>query len=119
MDNRRIETRKKLMAFTPVRDRVRGNLLGYLGNMTLQGALVIGEKPLGINSQVTLDIEFPDELPGTFTRHIIITARVARCVKDKESTRDFNIGFEFVGVEPEHTKILQALLDRYHFQHQI
>jgi hypothetical protein len=117
MDDRRTEMRKKLMAFTPVRDKARGVLLGYLGNLTFQGALVVGERPLEIKSQVTLDIEIPDELPGLPASHMTINARVARCVKDEESVRDFNIGFEFIGITPEHTLIIQSLLDRYHFRH--
>jgi hypothetical protein len=118
MDDRRKEPRKKLMAFTPVYDQERGNLLGYLGDLTSQGAQVIGEKPLEIRTQATLVIQLPDDLPGVSARRMIIAARVARCVPDKESRRDFNLGFEFLGIEPEHTVIIQALLERYHFRYQ-
>jgi hypothetical protein len=115
---RRSEIRKKLTAFTPVRDE-RGTLLGFLSNMTLLGALVIGEKPLEENKQVTMVIEFPEDLPGHVTPHMSIKARVARCVADKESPHSYNIGFEFVGIESEQSKLLQALLDRYQFTDQI
>jgi hypothetical protein len=117
MDDRRTEMRKKLMVFTPVRDRTNGSLLGFLGNLTLQGALVIGEKPLEINHLAHLDIEFPDGLPGIASRHLLVRARVARCVRDEESQRDFKIGFEFIEIQPEQTQIIEALLDRYHFRH--
>ncbi len=42
--DRREESRKIMMAFTPVHDLNQGILLGYLRDLTLQGALVIGEK---------------------------------------------------------------------------
>ena len=116
MDDHRKETRKKLMAFTPVNDPDRGILLGYLGDLTFQGAKVIGEKPLAINSQATLEIEFHDDLPGISARRMTIPARVVRCVQDVESPREFDIGFEFTSPEAEHTKIIKALLERYQFR---
>ena len=115
MDNRRTERRRKLTAFTPVRDGERGGLLGFLVNLTLQGALIRGQKPLERDARVLLNIEFPDILPGLSTRQMTIPARVARCGKDKEGAQDYNIGFEFEGVEPEQTMLLQALMDRYHY----
>lgn len=118
MVERRTETRKKLMAFTTVRERRQGALLGYLGNLTSHGLLVIGEKPLELDAHITLEIEFPDELPETSTRRIVIDARVARCVPDQENPREFNIGFEFINIESEHIQILQSLLERYHFRYQ-
>jgi Tfp pilus assembly protein PilZ len=117
MDNRRKEMRKKVMAFTPVRDSGRGALLGYLANLTLQGAMVVGEKPLEIDSQISLGIDLPGDLPGISSRRMIIPARVARCVADTESSREFGIGFEFVEITPDHAQIVEALLDRYHFRH--
>ncbi len=118
MVDRRTEMRRKLAAFTTVRDKRRGALLGYLGNLNSHGILVIGEKPLEVNTQLTLDIEFPDELPGTPTRRMVIEARVARCVPDQENPREFNIGFEFLIVEEQHAQIIQSLLERYHFRYQ-
>lgn len=117
-DNRRREIRKKVMAFTPVYDEDRGVILGYLGNLTLHGAMIIGEKPLEVDAHATLHIEFVDELPGDIARRLVIPARVARCVADEESYRDFNIGFEFrEELTPEQSKVIQVLLDRYHFRH--
>lgn len=118
MAERRTETRKKLMAFTTVRDKRLGALLGYLGNLTSHGLLVIGEKPLELDTRITLEMEFPDELPGTATRRMVIEARVARCVPDQESPREFNIGLEFLNIEVEHTRIIESLLERYHFRYQ-
>ena len=96
MDDRRKEMREKVMAFTPVRDLDRDILLGYLGDLTLQGAMVVGEKPLEIHLQVTLDIDLPGDLPGISARRMTIPARVARCVPDEEGAREFNIGFKFI-----------------------
>ena len=55
--NRRKESRKTVMAFTPVYELKQGKLLGYLRDITLQGALVIGEKTLEVNTQTVLDFK--------------------------------------------------------------
>ncbi len=115
---RRKELRKKLMAFTPVYDLEKGILLGYIRDLTLQGALVIGEKFLDSGTQTTLAFELPGGLPGITVTRMKITARVARCVQD-ESSKTYQIGFEFTATSPEQTEILQALLQRYHFRHKI
>ena len=117
MDDRRRETRKKFMAFTPVYDQEREVVLGYLGNLTMKGAMIIGEKPLEVNSTATLHIEFLDELPGGIARRLVLPARVARCVHDEESAHDYNIGFEFIEPTPEQEQIIEAMLDRYHFRY--
>ena len=115
-DERRKEARKAVMKFTPVYDVDRGILLGYLRDLTLQGALVIGEKTLEVNTPVTLKFKLPEDLPKIKTKHLIISARVARCVED-ESPRSFKLGFEFMDVNFEHTDIIEAILERYHFRH--
>ena len=118
MTERRKEDRKKMMAFTPVYDLDRGSLLGYLGNLTLQGAMVIGEKILEVDKQVTLAIEFPGDLPEITASRMVIPARVVRCDRG-EYPRSYKIGFEFIDIKPEHTKIIIALLERYHFRHKL
>ena len=118
MSERRTETRKKVMAFTPVHDMKRGTLLGYLGDITLKGAMVIGAKPMEADKKLTLKIEFQDELPGISSKHMTIPARVARCNRD-ESPNSYKIGFEFTDVQPEHKQIIEALLERYHFRHKM
>jgi c-di-GMP-binding flagellar brake protein YcgR len=117
MNDRRQETRKKVMAFTPVYDRERNSVIGYLGNLTLNGMMIIGEKPLDENSIIKLMLDFRNDLPEISATKLIIDARVARCAPDDESTRDFRIGVEFTNVNEAHTKIIQAILNRYHFRH--
>jgi hypothetical protein len=114
---RRKEPRKKLMAFTPVYDHSKGSLLGYIRDLTLQGVLVVGEKKLDVDAQVPLMFELPGGLPGILATRLNMSSRVARCEYD-QSSQTYQIGFEFIEVEPEKTKIIQALLQRYHFRHQ-
>lgn len=119
MENRRKEMRKKVMAFTPVYRLEAGKpetLLGFLGDLTLQGALVIGEKTLEVGLPVTLGVEFPAGLPGLRETRLIIQSRVARCVRE-EGSPDFQLGFKFADPTPEQLEIIQALLERYHYRY--
>jgi PilZ domain len=118
MSEHRKETRKKLMAFTPVYDSNMKVLLGYVGDLTLLGVMVVGERDVKINDEKVLKIEFPNDLPVVTSTQITIPARAAWCRRD-ESLRYFNIGFEFSEVNPEHTKLFQAILERYQFHQDI
>jgi hypothetical protein len=118
MSDRRRESRKKVMAFTPVRDAKSGALLGYLGDLNMLGVQVIGEKPLEPNTYITLRIDLPSDLPGITASRLSISARVARCVVDEDTSHEFHIGFAFLEVKPEQAQIIQAVLDRYFFRYQ-
>lgn len=116
MSERRKETRRKLMAFTPVYDLHPRVLLGYLGDLTLRGALVIGAKMITIHKETLLEIVFPSGLPDIPPTPVTIPARVAWCRPD-EDPQYYNIGVEFSRVSPEHERLFQEILERYHFRY--
>jgi len=116
MDNRRKEPRRKLMAFTPVYDLHPRLLLGYLGDLTLRGALIIGEKLVTINKETTLEIDFPSDLDDIPVIPVHIPVRIAWCHQD-ESPKYFNIGVEFTEVTSDHAELFEQIMARYHFRH--
>ncbi len=115
-DDRRVEKRRKLMAFTRVYDLHPRMLLGYLGDLTLRGALVIGTNLITINKETTLEIDFPADPPGLPASKVIIPARIAWCRED-ESPQYYNIGVQFTEISPEQSLLFQQILARYHFRH--
>jgi len=114
MQERRKVQRKNLMAYTQVFDLYGGHLLGYLGDLHLQGAMVIGDKLMSENTDVTLAIELP-ELPGISASRITIPARVAWCQQDI-SPEFFNVGFEFKVVTSEQSVVIKAIMENYEFR---
>ena len=108
-------SRKKLMTFTPVYEMLHKTLLGYVGDLTLQGVMVIGEKPVEVDKQLTLGIEFHECLPDLAAARVSIPSRAAWCRQD-DSPQYFNIGFEFIDISPETVKIVEAILERYQFR---
>ena len=114
----RKEARKKLIKFTPVYKVHVVNpktLLGFLVDLTLRGAQVSGERTAEVDKKVALSIEFPTDLPDVPSAPFTILARVTRCIPE-ESPHHYNIGFEFVNVTTEQTKILEGILERYTFR---
>src|SRR5512138_862847 len=115
-EDRRRETRRRLTAFTPVYDLHPRTLLGYLGDLTLRGAMVIGTNLTTINKETELEIEFPSELPSVPVLRTIVPARIAWCRPD-EYPQYYNIGVEFLEVNPENMELFEQMLERYHFRH--
>ena len=117
MDERRKDIRRKLMAFTPVYDLSHPRtLLGYLGDLTLQGALVISEKPVSVNKELSLQIEFPNDLADIQITRVTIPARVAWCRQD-DSPIYYNIGVEFTEAASKHAELFQEIMARYQFRY--
>ena len=114
MQERRKEQRKILMAYTQVFDLYGGYLLGYLADLNLHGAMVIGNKPIPENVEFTIAIELPD-LPNINSSRITVPVRVAWCQPDI-SPEFYNVGFEFKEVGGEQEKIIQAIIDHYEFR---
>jgi hypothetical protein len=114
MNEKRKDERKKLIAFTPVYDSQHKTLLGYLGDLSREGALLIGEKNMGVDTKMTLMIDFPatPELPA---RRVIVPVRVAWCRQEK-STQYVNTGFEFLEINEQNKTIIEAILQRYQFR---
>ena len=114
MQERRKAQRKNLMAYNQVFDLYGGFLLGYLGDLHLQGAMVIGQRLLEPETEVTLAIELPT-LPQTTISRITIPARAVWCEPDI-SPEFFNIGFEFKKVTPEQAVLIEAIVENYEFR---
>jgi Tfp pilus assembly protein PilZ len=114
MSEQRKEERKILLTFTPVYDFHKKNLLGYLGDLTLQGAMLVGTKPVEINEELTLAIEF-HETPETPATRMVVPARVAWCKHEKHSTY-YNTGIEFLELTDLNRVVIAAILERYQFR---
>lgn len=113
MFDKRKEPRKKLMTFTPVYTLNPRTLLGYLEDLTIRGARVVGDKMLEEGKLMNLSIEFPAGTPNLPAQPFVIRARVARVHTDE--ARYENLGFEFVDVTDEQTAVLESVIQRYEF----
>ncbi|MBK9927296.1 MAG: PilZ domain-containing protein [Anaerolineales bacterium] len=117
MGEKRKEERKRLMAFTPayaVNPRV---LLGYVEDLNVLGAMMIGEKPMEPDTSLTLEINFPDDLPEIPNPRMRLPVRVAWC-RDENNHRYYDIGFEFTDLKPDEKQVIEVILRRFEFRHE-
>jgi hypothetical protein len=111
MSDLRKSKRKKIMAFTPVYNPTKTVLYGYIGDLTMLGALVVGDKPMEVDTETGFVIDFP-ETPEFSARKMKIMARVIwdQWIPDKQC---YNSGIEFHNLSEQNKMILEALLARY------
>lgn len=116
MQERRKQPRTDLMSYSQVFDLYQGQLIGYLGDLNLLGAMVIGDEALDKNMELTISIQLP-ELPKIKTSRMVLPVRVAYCHQDL-SPEYFNIGLEFTLVTENQKKIIEAIIENYEFRRQ-
>lgn len=114
MQERRKQPRKNLMSYSQVFDLSEGRLIGYLGDLNLSGAMVIGNQPMEIDSELSISIQLP-ELPKINVPSMALPVRVAWCHKDI-SPEFLNIGLEFTVVTDEQRVIIEAVMENYEFR---
>ena len=114
MEERRKQQRKDLMSYSQVFDLYNGKLIGYLGDITQMGAMVIAEEPMEIDTALTISIQLPD-LPKIKATRVALPVRVAYCHKDV-SPEYFNIGLQFKLVTDHQKTVIEAVIINYEFK---
>jgi len=109
-ENRKTE-RIKAASFATVLNRRGHVVLGYLGNLTPEGAMCVGEKTVRANGKIDLEIEFrgKTEIPNG---RLSLPARVVRCEFHPE-TGYYHTGFEFLTMTDEIKHSIEMLVKRY------
>ena len=114
MDERRKLPRKYLIIYSRVFERTMGKLLGYLADLSLEGAMIITEDAMAEGATLDLRFDLPD--PKVFEASVLnLTARVARCNTDI-SPAFYNVGLEFQGVTDRDKRILEKMMEVYEFR---
>jgi hypothetical protein len=116
MQERRKQPRKDLMSYSQVFDVHGGYLIGYLGDLTSLGAMVISDSPLKAEKELTIQIQLP-ELEDFSDETITVPVRVAWCQQDL-SPEYFNVGMEFKKLTGKQQQIIEAILENYEFRRQ-
>jgi len=113
MKEQRKFERIKAVTFATVRDIHENSLLGFLGDLTPDGAMSVGEKPIEVDRDIELEIEFRGvtEIPGGRLR---TPAHVTWCRLDEKS-RYYFTGFEFLSLPEDLKPAIELLVARYRF----
>ena len=114
MEERRKHHRKDSMSYSQVFDLYNGKLIGYLGDLTQMGAMVIAEEPMEVNTALTISIQLP-ELPNIKATRVALPVRVAYCHRDV-SPEYFNLGLQFKLVTDHQKIVIDAVIKNYEFR---
>ncbi len=113
MDERRKLKRQHIMFYSRVFDRATGAFLGYLGNLTPDGSMIISEEELQIDKDYQLRIDLPEDM---YAKSMLnLTARAVWCKRDIDPNF-FNIGFSLQDVPIQDEGIIQKIIDDYGLQ---
>ena len=104
------------MSYSQVFDVHEGYLVGYLGDLTKLGAMVISDVELKANREMTIQIQLP-ELEDFPDETITVPVRVAWCQQDI-SPDYFNVGMEFKMLTGKQKQIIDSILANYEFRRQ-
>ena len=113
---RRKLQRKYLVVYSRVFDKNSGKVIGYLSDLTAEGAMIIGEQAIELNLMMQLRLDLP-EVPVFPKDHIDLNAKTAWSQPDIDPSF-FNTGFEFLNLQSEDREIIQNMIDLYEFRHE-
>ena len=114
-ERRKLE-RKYLVIYSRVFDRHTGRVTGYLSDLTIEGAMIIGEQQLATDIVMQLRIDLPSD-PGFPGEYIDLTGKVAWSKPDIDPSF-YNTGFEFLDPKPGDKQILTHMIELYEFRHE-
>jgi hypothetical protein len=106
MTQRRKTARKQIKFYSQVIDRKSKQLLGYLGDLSLKGAMLVCDKEFSPQSILHLKIDMPDSFEPD---HLNLTTRVIWSEKDPESDL-FRMGIQWYDLNSEADANLTKLL---------
>ena len=107
---RRKQERVNLIYYLAVFDRNTDDLMGYLADISLEGAMLLCEEPLEIDNVYQFKIEIISA--SSSNKQVEFDAK---CVwkKQNEYIDFYNFGFKFVKIDPKNIDEIQSLIDTY------
>jgi hypothetical protein len=112
MENRRIKDRKYLTYFSRVVDQNTGLMIGYLVDLSEDGAQLVGSFPIKIHDVFQLRIDLPENFSSEEFLDIEAEAMWSQPDSDPEFYRT---GMRLVNFPEANKDILQRLLSNYSF----
>lgn len=110
VERRRVQ-RRYLLFFTRIFDRLTGELVGNLADITPQGAMIIAEKPLEVGKHLRLRMDLPEGF-GFSKSHLAFEGRSVWCQPDVQPPL-WNIGFELENVSEDDIPVILEINERY------
>ncbi len=111
--DKRILKRRHLIYYLRVVDRTTQELIGHLVDITPDGIMLIGEKPLPVDVDYQLQIILPQEINGK--ESLDLDARAIWCRPDVNPSL-YGMGFQMSEVTSEDTRLIMKTIQDFGFQ---
>lgn len=110
MKEQRKLKRRHIMFYSRVFNRETGNLIGYLGNMTAEGIMIISEYPLEVGIDYLLRMDLPLDI---YSKAMLnLKARSAWCQPDIDPNF-YNTGFQLSNTSKDDVAIIERVVGDY------
>jgi hypothetical protein len=112
-DDRRKFRRRYIMYYSRVFDRRTGRVIGYIVDLTPEGAMIISEEPIEPQTVFQLRMDLPEELSEQ--GYIYFEACSVWCERDVDPNF-WDIGVKLTTIEPDDVTILERMIAEYGFR---
>ncbi len=109
---RRRRQRRHLIFYLRVYDRENGGVLGFLGDISLDGAMLVSEEPIPVGRAYQLEIVWQDE--NGRKRRIAFRA-VSRWCNNDVNPNFYDTGFQFSDTAPEALTSIRDVIEELGF----
>jgi len=113
MDDRRKFKRRYLMYYSRVFDRRTGRVIGYIVDLTPDGAMIISEDPIEPNESFRLRMDLPEEISDK--AYIDFDAQSVWCRKDVDP-HFWDNGFHLTEINPDDIRLIERMIAEYGFR---
>ena len=112
MDQKRKIKRRHLIYYLRVHDKLNGELMGHLADISVDGMMIMSEKPFPAEKSFQCEMTLPEEVTGN--RKMFFRARSLWSKKDVNP--DFyDTGFKIEKIEEEDVALIKVLIDQFGF----
>ncbi len=110
VENRRSLERRRLTQYLRVFDKESGLLLGQLENISVEGMMLSGDKPLEEGKIYHMWMDLPSQTDEIFQ----ITFNARNMWNSKYTNADlYNSGFKFTRISEENLDLVKRLIEEY------
>ncbi len=113
MEERRRLNRQRLISLTVVLDAHTGEVLGRIGNLSIEGLMLCSDQALDIDHTFALQIKLPDEVGGRSELNLKAHSLWSQRAVDPTY---YATGFEILSLDDGDRRVLELLIDDAVFQ---
>jgi hypothetical protein len=112
-DERRKFKRRYIMYYSRIFDRRTGRVIGYIVDLTPEGAMIISEEAVEPGSIFRLRMDLPEDLSNK--GYIYFEARSVWCQRDIDPNF-WDIGVQLTSIEADDVALIERMVAEYGFR---